>query len=58
MLEFCVTISMCIALCFLLEGVETVIKSKVDKLYIVTHVGYLLLIIDAMIFLLTSGALE
>lgn len=50
MLEFCVTISMCIALCFLLEGVETVIKSKVDKLYIVTHVGYPLLIIDAMIF--------
>lgn len=58
MLEFCATISMCIALCFLLEGIENVIKSKVDKLYIVTHIGYPLLIIDAMIFLLTSGALK
>lgn len=35
--EILATFSMCFAFCFLLEGIETAIKSKANRIYKVTH---------------------
>lgn len=52
MLEFCITLSMCFAFCFLCEGVETAVKKRAGKAYTVTHIVYPLFIIGTMAYIL------
>lgn len=55
MLEFCVTISMCCAFLFFLEGIETALNSKANRIYKVTHIVYPLFIVGTLIYLLSNG---
>lgn len=56
--ELLMTFSMCFAFCFLLEGIETAIKSKANRIYKATHILYPLFIIGTLIYLLVSGAIK
>ena len=55
MLEFCVTISMCCAFLFFLEGIDTAINSKANRIYKVTHIVYPLFIVGTLNYLLSNG---
>lgn len=58
MLEFCVTISMCCALLFSLEGIDTAINSEANRIYKVTHIVYPLFIVGTLFYLLVSGEVK
>lgn len=58
MSELLVTFSMCFALCFLLERIETAINSKVNRIYKITHILYPMFIIGTMLYLLTRGMIK
>lgn len=47
--------SMCFAFLFLLEGIETAITSKANRVYKATHIIYPLFIIGTMFYFLVSG---
>lgn len=53
--EILAIFSMCFAFCFLLEGIETAIKSKANRIYKVTHISYPLFIVGTMLYFLASG---
>lgn len=53
--ELLATFSMCFAFCFLLEGIETAIKSKANRIYKVTHILYPLFIVGTLFYFLVSG---
>ena len=55
------TFSMCFvfcSFCFLLEVIETAIKSKANRIYKETHILYSLFILGTLIYLLVSGAIK
>lgn len=58
MLEICVTISMCCAFLFFLEGIDTAINSKANRIYKVTHIVYPLFIVGTLFYLLVSGEVK
>lgn len=47
--------SMCIALLFLIEGIETAITSKANRIYKVIHILYPLFMVGTMLYFLVSG---
>lgn len=49
--------SMCFALCFLIEGIETAIKSKANRIYKVTHILYPLFIVGTLFYFSVSGVI-
>lgn len=56
--EILATFSMCFAFCFLLEGIETAIKSKANRIYKVTHILYPLFIVWTLLYFLASGVVK
>lgn len=55
MLEFCVTISMCCAFLFFLEGIDTAINSKANRIYKVTHILCPAFMIATIFYVLING---
>ena len=53
--EFLAIFSMCFALLFLIEGIETAITSKANRAYKVTHVLYPLFIAGTLFYFLVTG---
>ena len=56
--EFLAIFVMCFAFLYLLEGIESVIKEKVNKIYKITHVLYPLYMFGVMLYFLATGMFE
>lgn len=55
MIEMCLQLSLCIAFLYMLEGIETALTEKANKIYKVTHILYPTFMVVTIFCVLING---
>lgn len=55
MIELCLKFSLCFALLYILEGIETALTEKANKIYKVTHILYPTFMFVTIFYVLING---
>lgn len=55
MIEMCLQLSLCIAFLYMLEGIDTALTKKANKIYKVTHILYPTFMVVTIFFVLVNG---